>query len=147
MLDIRLLNYANDLHNELRENITELKNGKHRNYLTGEESEQINKVIFEKTKIKDFGNKHRSQIEMFYFIKDKPKKYTAYLSKTKSGKTIVSNWMGKFIAYATITSKYKDNFGGERINFRTKKAINGLTYFGTGFCGIGGYCIIKAYKQ
>lgn len=123
-----------------------LANGKYKNWLSHEESEEI------KTKLMDkFGfeitNKERAKIEMYEIMNDKPESYFCYLTKTKSGRIIISNWTGKFIAKAFIIKKWRDNFGGERISFNTSKAINGLRYYGTGFCGFGGYARIKAYKH
>lgn len=122
------------------------ESGKWRNYLNPEEQIRINKVINRVTGIDNFGNSHRAKIEIHNFINDPPKKYFAYLIKRKSGRVAVTNWTGKHLAFARISRTFIDNFGGDRITFKTGKAINGLKYYGVGYCGFGGYCRIKSYK-
>src|SRR5574343_628978 len=147
-MNIETIKLANEISEKMRKKICfNPKTGKWRNYLNPDEQKRINQVINRITGIDNFGNGHRTKIEIHDFINDIPLTYFAYLTKTKSGRTIISTWTGKFLAVANISRKFRDNFGCERITFYTNKAINGVRYYGTGFAGFGGYCRMKAYKH
>ena len=147
-MNIEKIKLANKISEGMRKKICfNPKTGKWRNYLNPDEQKRINRVVNRVTGVNNFGNEHRAKIEIYDFLNDPPEKYFAYLTKRKSGIIAVTNWTGKHLAFARISRTFKDNFGGERITFSTGKSINGLKYYGTGYCGFGGYCRIKAYQS
>ena len=87
-------------------------------------------------------NEERSQVEIFDFINDIPKRYFLYIDEKNS---IATTWMGNELGGVSFGREWKDNFGGKRVSIKIK-AINGKNYSGTYFKSSGNYAKIKLVK-
>lgn len=108
-------------------------------------------------------NGERSALEIFEFMRDKPKRYFLYINppsfvlphgverqyrsnelRGRSG--TATTWTGDKLGTVQFGCAYQDNFGGTRVPV-TVQAISGDTYHGTYFASAGSYARIKKSKQ
>jgi len=102
----------------------------------------INEKLKKEFNIPNISNKEKSKIEIYDFLKKRPKKYTAYMGKGK-----ITTWTGDELAKLKwVGSEYQGGFGSKRENFRaiTKK---GDVYSGTHFKSSGDYVNMKRLKK
>ena len=87
----------------------------------------------------------RSNLEVYDFIKEKPKNYSIYVKTNDNDLNEAITWTGQKLGAVTLKTSYRDNFGGTRQSIIVH-GINGVIYYGTYYTSSGNYARIKAYK-
>lgn len=104
--------------------------------------------------IPDVTNEERSAVEVYEFLRDKPRKYTAYVKLvdwlgTHDAYGDVHTWTGDVLGYiGWVGPEYRvRGFGRTSIrqNLRVR-GINGLVYSAVYYKSSGDYCRMKAFK-
>lgn len=111
---------------------------KGKNWLSAEESKQIDREM-------GYGvtNEMRSNVEVYRFMKEKPKKYFLYIGHAEREAT---TWTGQKLGRVLMGHAYHSNFGDIRIPIDVI-GINGVKYHGTYFKSAGDYARITAYRN
>ena len=105
-------------------------------------------------------NEERSDLEVFEFCVAPPEKYFLYIKdnradyRDKFGNVppigpypgVATTWTGDYLGTVFFGTKWRDNFGGERIPV-TVHARNGRTYYGTYFKSSGDYARVRLSKH
>lgn len=87
-------------------------------------------------------NELRSQVEVAWFVREKPTKYFLYINeKTKQATT----WTGDVLGDVGFGRPWTSNFGDERVSV-TIYAVNGCQYHGTYFKSSGNYARVRRGK-
>lgn len=101
----------------------------------------------ENVKAMDVSNAERSKIEVYEFVRDRPKKYTAYVSIADQ---IVTTWTGDVLGRITwVGHVYETSvYGGanQRQNLRVV-GVNGVVYSAVYYRSSGDYCRMKAFRS
>lgn len=134
MINIRTVKKVERYENFVKEYLK----SKGKNYLTPDEQKYIKSELGY-----CITNDDRSNVELYYFMKERPKKYFLYINEEKRTAT---TWTGEKLGTVYMGSTYTSNFGDKRRNIDVI-GINGIKYHGTFYKSSGDYARVIAYKK